>query len=133
ELCKPKRMKSLEHWLSVYGESHKNALNTEIHLVCVPLIFLSILGLTYSIPLRLLQFEFHAGAAGPLALLVTLYYLKLSWRGAAVLFVVEGAFLAVLISSGESRSNIALGSALVFFIAWIGQFVGHKIEGKKPS
>ena len=26
-----------------------------------------------------------------------------------------------------------LFSLFVFVVAWIGQFVGHKIEGKKPS
>ena len=24
-------------------------------------------------------------------------------------------------------------SLIIFIIAWIGQFIGHKIEGKKPS
>ena len=24
-------------------------------------------------------------------------------------------------------------SVIIFVIAWIGQFIGHKIEGKKPS
>jgi uncharacterized membrane protein YGL010W len=24
-------------------------------------------------------------------------------------------------------------SFIIFFLAWVGQFYGHKIEGKKPS
>ena len=24
-------------------------------------------------------------------------------------------------------------SLMIFIVAWIGQFIGHKIEGKKPS
>jgi uncharacterized membrane protein YGL010W len=24
-------------------------------------------------------------------------------------------------------------SLIIFFVAWIGQFYGHKVEGKKPS
>jgi uncharacterized membrane protein YGL010W len=34
------------------------------------------------------------------------------------------------------QSQIAplwLVSAIVFVVAWIGQFYGHKVEGKKPS
>ena len=27
----------------------------------------------------------------------------------------------------------ALSQLLIFAAAWIGQFIGHKIEGKKPS
>ena len=29
--------------------------------------------------------------------------------------------------------NAGLVLFLIFVIAWIGQFVGHKIEGKRPS
>ena len=24
-------------------------------------------------------------------------------------------------------------SLIIFFVAWVGQFYGHKVEGKKPS
>jgi uncharacterized membrane protein YGL010W len=40
-------------------------------------------------------------------------------------------------AAGLAQPAIALAAAAlsvsVFVIAWIGQFVGHKIEGKKPS
>jgi uncharacterized membrane protein YGL010W len=29
--------------------------------------------------------------------------------------------------------NIPILALFVFVLAWIGQFIGHKIEGKKPS
>ena len=31
------------------------------------------------------------------------------------------------------RSGLLWFSIVVFVLAWIGQFIGHKIEGKKPS
>jgi len=34
---------------------------------------------------------------------------------------------------GNSASKLAQLSFGLFFIAWVGQFIGHKIEGKKPS
>jgi len=34
---------------------------------------------------------------------------------------------------GEDAGQLALVSLGIFVIAWIGQFIGHKIEGKKPS
>lgn len=32
-----------------------------------------------------------------------------------------------------SYAGLALFSLILFVAAWIGQFIGHKIEGKKPS
>ena len=43
-------MRSLNDWLSEYGESHQNPTNVLIHKVCVPLIMFSILGLIWAIP-----------------------------------------------------------------------------------
>ena len=31
------------------------------------------------------------------------------------------------------QNNLLIVSLTMFFIAWILQFIGHKIEGKKPS
>lgn len=45
------------------------------------------------------------------------------------------AVIMVTIIHGASQLPIRLWllSVIVFVIAWIGQFVGHQIEGKKPS
>jgi uncharacterized membrane protein YGL010W len=34
---------------------------------------------------------------------------------------------------GESNITLLITSVAIFIIAWIGQFYGHKVEGKKPS
>jgi len=43
-------MRKIDKLLSEYGESHRNETNKTIHWICVPLIFLSIVGLIASIP-----------------------------------------------------------------------------------
>jgi uncharacterized membrane protein YGL010W len=44
------------------------------------------------------------------------------------------AFLCFTLIYFWSQSEYFLASNIVIFVlAWIGQFVGHKIEGQKPS
>lgn len=40
--------KSLADWLTTYGESHQNPTNKQIHWLCVPTIFVSIMGMIYA-------------------------------------------------------------------------------------
>ncbi len=32
-----------------------------------------------------------------------------------------------------AQFNVLLTAVAVFVVAWVGQFIGHAIEGKKPS
>ena len=43
-------MRKIDQLLNEYGESHRNETNKLIHWICVPLIFMSIVGLVWSIP-----------------------------------------------------------------------------------
>ena len=48
-------MRKIDELLAEYGESHQNATNKAIHWICVPLIFLSVVGLIASIPSNFVQ------------------------------------------------------------------------------
>ena len=128
-------MRTTDQWLDEYGESHKNETNKAIHWICVPTIFFTIVGLFYCIklPLRLTA-SLQLNVAMILILAVTVYYLFLSrtlWIG-MLLFGL--ACLAACYAI--ERSGVAplwLVCVILFIIAWIGQFYGHKVEGKKPS
>lgn len=127
-------MKSLAAWLEEYGESHQNGTNKLIHWVCVPAIFFSITGLLYEVPLPPVLGKYHFRLAEIVMVLLTVYYLFLSrtiWIG-MLLFGIGCLFLCRFI---ESLPGIPLGLVclITFVLAWIGQFYGHKIEGKKPS
>ena len=125
------------HWfLDKYGESHQNATNKLIHWVCVPAIMFSLFGLLYSIPFFTERSLFFNWAA--VLLLAALgYYLRLSLPMFLGFIVVGGAMLwgnnAIFEMTGRDAGQMALISLGIFVVAWIGQFIGHKIEGKKPS
>lgn len=127
-------MKSIQQWLSEYGESHQNATNKTIHWICVPAIFFSVVGLLYSIKLPFALAGIPVNVAMIVMTLVVIYYFSLSrtlWIG-MLLF----GLLCLAICYYIERSGLAplwLVCVVVFVLAWIGQFYGHKVEGKKPS
>ncbi|MCW5908247.1 MAG: DUF962 domain-containing protein [Chitinophagales bacterium] len=127
-------MKSIETWLEEYGVSHQNPTNKLIHWICVPLIFFSIVGFFYSIKLPV---EIAAGLPLNLALLmlvaVTVYYFLLSKTlalGMLLFSLVCAAGCYVIETAGLTLWIVC---ASIFVLAWVGQFYGHNVEGKKPS
>ncbi|MBB5390862.1 MULTISPECIES: DUF962 domain-containing protein [unclassified Herbaspirillum] len=112
----------IDQLLSRYAESHRHPLNERIHCVCVPAIVLSLLGLCWTLSPAVAL----VAAAAALA-----YYLSLSPPLAAGMLAMTAVMLVIL--ARLPAGAVLPLSAAVFVIAWIGQFVGHKIEGKKPS
>jgi uncharacterized membrane protein YGL010W len=129
-------MRTAAQWLDDYGDSHRHHANKALHWICVPVIAWCVLGLLWSLPfpggVRVLHPEANWASFAVLAAL--LYYSLLSLRlalGALPLL------LAMLWSIGliDRSSAVPLWAVCVilFVVAWIGQFVGHAIEGKRPS
>jgi len=131
-------MKNIHQWLDAYGESHQNKTNKRIHWICVPLIMLSLLGILslvkFSIPLN--DNIFCITIAHVLIFLAILFYLRLSTSITIGMFIISFICLffiyriELLFSSNKQLFLIYLS---IFVFSWIGQFIGHKIEGKKPS
>jgi len=133
-------MRKIDKLLAEYGESHQNATNKAIHWICVPLIFLSIMGLIWSIP-----HDFLANwAEAPLStfinwatlilVFVLLYYLSLSVPLFFGMLLLVAVFVAITYWVDQWEiAPLWLISLVVFVLAWFGQFFGHKVEGKKPS
>ena len=125
--------RKIDWFLEKYAESHQNVTNKLIHWVCVPAIMFSLLGLLYSIPFIIDKGLFTNWATVFLAFALV-YYLYLSPFMFVGFILVGGAMVwgnyLLAIQFGSSLPFIALS---IFIIAWIGQFIGHKIEGKKPS
>ncbi|MBP6024093.1 Mpo1 family 2-hydroxy fatty acid dioxygenase [Ferruginibacter sp.] len=127
-------MKSIEQWLAEYGESHKNETNKTIHWICVPTIFFSVVGLLYGVKLPWAVNGIQVNLAMVIMLLVVIYYFSLSktlWIG-MLLFSMLCLWLCYLIEQ-SGLIQLWLFCLIIFTLAWIGQFYGHKIEGKKPS
>ena len=134
-------MKPIETWIEEYGESHQNPTNKIIHWLCVPLIMLSLLALISKIPFPINEVylfsisgeDFHLNWTMVFLLITVVFYLRLSISLAIGMLVIA---LLMIISIGIIRlydPTVWKLSAFIFITAWIGQFIGHKIEGKKPS
>jgi uncharacterized membrane protein YGL010W len=123
-------------WLREYGESHQNRTNELLHWICVPVIVWCVVGLLWSIPvpgtLRTDVPLLNWASAGVAVSLI--YYACLSVRLALGVLPLLAAMLWSIHALARS-SSIPLWWVCVglFVLAWIGQFIGHAIEGKRPS
>ena len=128
-------MKTINQWLDEYGESHTNETNKLIHWICVPAIFFSITGLLYSVKLPwFITGALQLNVGFLVLLLTTIYYLSLSIR-IGIGMLLFGILCLALCYAVEIFLPLPLWlfCMIIFIIAWIGQFYGHKVEGKKPS
>lgn len=130
-------MRKIDLLFAEYAESHRNTTNKAIHWICVPLIFWTVLGFISLIPsphFCALYFGCISIASLIAVGAVSAYYFRLSWRTALIMLVIM-----LLLEHFTYFINITFAGnswmvyAAVFVITWILQFVGHKIEGKKPS
>ena len=106
-----------------YGLSHVHPTNEVIHMVAIPAIMLSLIGLMFALHPALALVFFAASMV---------YYARLSWRFTGCMLLVSSVMLAV-VDALDARGVLVPVSVLVFVVAWIFQFIGHRIEGKKPS
>ncbi|MCA9182758.1 MAG: DUF962 domain-containing protein [Planctomycetales bacterium] len=132
--------RTLTQWLDAYAVCHQNSTNKLLHWICVPAIAASLLALLWTAPV-----PWSASASsGPQTTLLNwaviavvcslLFYMRLSLKMAAGMLVWSAGTLA-LVALFESLTNRSIWplALVVFVVAWIGQFIGHKIEGKKPA
>ncbi len=112
----------IDRLLAYYSESHLHPLNEAIHCICVPAIVFALLGMVWSL---------HPWAAVLVSLASLAYYLWLSRPFALGMLLMSLAMLWGL--SAIPPEQLFVLALAVFVLGWIGQFVGHKIEGKKPS
>ncbi|MCC5860994.1 MAG: DUF962 domain-containing protein [Gammaproteobacteria bacterium] len=128
-------LKTPDQWFEEYGESHRHPVNKALHWVCVPLIVISLVGLLWSLPVpqafRDISPALNWGTAFIMAATVYYFILSLSLALGMLPFVM----LVVLAVGWLDRIDWPLWSlsGAIFVLAWAGQFVGHAIEGRKPS
>ena len=120
--------------LSTYAESHQHPVNILVHWVCVPVIFFCVVGLLAAIPSPELPF-IHGYLWLKLALLATLVYYALRSIPLFIGMVLWclGCFTLVVWIDLHAPWPLWAVCLVLFAAAWIGQFIGHAIEGKRPS
>jgi uncharacterized membrane protein YGL010W len=128
-------MRTIQNWLDEYSVSHQNPANKRIHWICVPLIMLSALGMLWTVPRPAFFFSLspYLNWATLLILASLIYYLLLSVRLAAGMLLVSVVMCVVIEALAGLPWPLLWTSFAIFAAAWIGQFIGHKIEGRKPS
>lgn len=123
--------------LAEYGSSHQNGVNKFIHWICVPAIMFSLVGILMAIPVFWETKTWYNNFGAIVLFLALIYYWRLS-RPLTVYFL----FIALALLYGNwklfgwlgwNTTNLLYWSLGIFAVAWVGQFIGHKIEGKKPS
>jgi uncharacterized membrane protein YGL010W len=129
-------MRKIDLLFAEYAESHRNSTNKLIHWICVPLIFWTILGFISIIPSKSIGFRYIGEISyklcshrfGDYFLYQTFFLIGLIMF--FVMILMESFAYGINIRFEEKSWMVYLA---VFVITWIFQFVGHKIEGKKPS
>lgn len=125
-------MRTFGMWMAQYGISHQNRTNIIIHKFCVPLIMWSVMGMLWVIPTPSFMSQYSINFTTLVSLGAMAFYFKLSKKYFFFMIPVFGVmyYAAHIVHQGGNLLKISIG---VFVISWIFQFIGHKIEGKKPS
>jgi len=109
--------------LAHYGLSHTHPTNEWIHFFAIPAIMLSLTGLLFAL---------HPALVLALLAASMVYYARLSWRF-TVCMALSASVLLALVDALQALGILLPVSVVIFVVAWIFQFIGHRIEGKKPS
>ncbi|CCU98400.1 unnamed protein product [Malassezia sympodialis ATCC 42132] len=152
---------SFRDQLAFYGAYHTNRVNVGIHMVCVPLIYMSSLALVLaagvsleSVAARLpppigarvwdvcQQLAIHVppavwphlNFASLVAALYLAYYFVLDVASAVLLTPLWVAYYAVAWLAMERVEHAATYAGILFVTSWLLQFYGHGVhEGRAPA
>lgn len=126
-------MRTFNQWMSEYGVSHRNPTNQFIHKICVPLIMLTVIGFFKLIPTpEAFQSIPHLNWATLFVTGCLIFYLTLNLAMFVGMIILTAIMYAIILQL-ETMGILLPFSIIVFIISWVGQFYGHKVEGKKPS
>lgn len=132
--------RELSSWLEEYSLSHQNPTNVLIHKICVPTITFTVFAMLWSLPIfpknvRNTISINKIGLLNPSLILlpVLAFYWNLSPTMAVAMSLVFMVFLTIIILMEKNNVRIFRVALILFILAWIGQFIGHELEGKKPA
>jgi uncharacterized membrane protein YGL010W len=127
-------MRSIHDWFASYSADHQNPTNQRIHWICVPAILWTVIAFLWLLPVPA-----SIGRPGLWCALIMVAALTFYWRLSRPLGAAMVALFIVLALITEALYRVlgpmhllwlAIG---VFAAAWVGQFVGHRLEGSRPS
>jgi uncharacterized membrane protein YGL010W len=127
-------MRTMQDWLDSYSNDHQNPTNRLFHWLCVPPIVWSVIALLWTIPVPAALFR--PGTVAVAVMVLAFYWYWKHSRRLAIALLIAFALLGLLTNllyyrlGAASLCWLAIG---VFVVAWIGQFIGHQFEGRRPS
>ncbi|HET6587659.1 MAG TPA: Mpo1-like protein [Oleiagrimonas sp.] len=127
-------MRSVNEWFDGYSRDHQHPTNRAIHWVCVPVIVWCVIALLWLIPVPTGYAQ--QGAWAVLAMFAAfLFYHRLSrnlgWAMALVFIAL--ALITAGLHAWLGFSGLLWLAVVLFVLAWIGQFIGHLVEGQRPA
>ena len=128
--------KTVHQWFDEYAVCHQHPTNKLIHWICVPTITVTLLALLWAIPVPATLAEnipWFNWALPAIAASLVFYNMVSPAIGAGM--TVAAAIAVALIIGYEQWTTIPLWQTAsgTFVAAWIGQFIGHQIEGRTPA
>ena len=128
-------MRDAATWFGNYSRDHQNPTNQLIHWICVPAITWSVVAFVWLIPVPAWLGKPGLWTVMAMFLAFCFYFYRLSRK---IGLSMAGAFIILGLANDSLYRNIGSGNLLwlaigVFVVAWVGQFIGHRIEGRKPS
>jgi uncharacterized membrane protein YGL010W len=124
----------LAHLFASYNGDHRNTTNQAIHVIAVPAIAWSVIALLWCVPPLITWFKPGVWAAVAMFAAWCWYNRQSRSLGYGMLAAFFLAAMSCRVVEQQLGLHILWKLALgVFVVAWIAQFVGHHIEGKRPS
>tara|TARA_Y100000590_G_scaffold360368_1_gene416623 strand:+ start:592 stop:1065 length:474 start_codon:yes stop_codon:yes gene_type:complete len=128
--------KNIFDWLNEYSLYHKNQTNKVIHWFCIPLIMLSLFGLL-SIPniqINISSSIYNINLSYILITLAAIFYVRLSLTITVGMLLISAGLVSIVdYLDTYSKNQLFYLYLILFIFSWAIQFIGHKIEGKKPA
>ena len=127
-------MRTIHDWFGHYSADHQNSTNRLIHWICVPAILWAAIAMLWCLPVPA-----SIGRPGLWCALLMVGALTFYWRlsrplGAAMIALfIALALLTEALYRTLGATHLLWLAIGVFAAAWIGQFYGHILEGRRPS
>jgi uncharacterized membrane protein YGL010W len=128
-------MRTVNDWLGEYAVSHQHPTNKLLHWICVPAIVLAVMGLLWAAPVpgAFAALSPWLNWALVVAAATIVYYLALSPPLAVGIALAFAGLLLLTQALTRLPWPLWQTSLAIFVVAWIGQFIGHLVEGRRPS
>jgi len=121
---------SLDKVITDYESYHQDPLNIKIHIICVPLIILSVVGMLNAIPVA--WGPVHIGHV--VCFLYFSYYIFYARTYLLSCSIMFAALIAIDFQLAKLTTSLYLSiNIFLFVVSWILQIWGHMKEGNKPA